>query len=72
MKVYKIEVMVIDFDELGEDGIVAEMENVRYPNYCISPVVKSVQSRDIGDWDDDHPLNKEATADAEYKRLFEA
>ena len=70
MNVYKIEVIVIDFDELGAEGIKVEMENVRYPNRCISPDVINTKVRDIGVWQDDHPLNKHETRDAEIDRLF--
>lgn len=70
MKAYKIELLVIDHDGLGEDEIIAEIENVRYPNDCISPLVKSIEVRDIGPWRDDHPLNKRDTVDEEYRRLF--
>lgn len=70
MKVYKIEVMVIDLDDLGETEIVDVIENTKYPNHCISPEVKAIESRDIGLWHDDHPMNKHDTQDAEYRRLF--
>jgi hypothetical protein len=69
MKVFKIELLVIDFDGLGEDGVRQELMNVRYANDCIAPDVKAIEARDI-EWSDDHPLNKHTTADAEYKRLF--
>jgi len=66
MKVYKAEVMVIDFDEVGEEGIKYEIENAKYSFYR----VKSCESRDIGEWSDDHPLNHLDKQDAEYLRLF--
>lgn len=71
MKAYKIELFIIDTDRVGEEEIIKTIENARYPNRCISPKVKGVKSVDIGEWDDDHPLNQRDTADAEYKRLFE-
>jgi len=70
MKVYKIEVMVVDLDQIGEQEIKDVIEHTRYPNHCIAPKVKNIESRDIGQWHDDHPMNKPDTADAEYKRLF--
>lgn len=70
MNVYKIEIMVLDMDEVGEEGIRYHIEHARYPNRCISPEVKSIEVRDIGQWHDDHPLNKATTADAEYRRVF--
>ena len=71
MKAYKVELLIIDHDELGADGIKDVIENVKYPNYCIAPDVKNIECVDIGEWDDDHPLNKFSTCDEEYKRLFE-
>lgn len=72
MKVYKVEVMVIDFDQLGMDGIKVEMENVRYPNDCMSPKIVQIMAADIGEWHDDHPLNKRDKWADEYLRLFPA
>ena len=68
MKAYKLEVLIIDFDELGADEIVAVLENVKYPNHCISPDVKKIEITDIGEWNDNHPLNK-STADDAYEQL---
>lgn len=71
MQVHKIVLMVIDLEGLGQKGVIEEIENVKYPNYCISPKVMCVDTRDCGEWHDDHPLNKKHTYDAEIKRLFE-
>lgn len=70
MKVYKIEVMVVDLDQIGEQEIKDVIENTRYPNRCISPEVKKIESRDIGEWHDEHPMNLQDKAEAEYQRLF--
>lgn len=58
MRAYKVELLIIDHDELGEDVIRDTLENTRYPNHCMSPHVRAVKSADIGEWHDDHPLNK--------------
>ncbi len=71
MNVYKIELMVIDLDQIGEQEIKAVLENTRYPNRCISPKVKNIEARDIGEWHDEHPMNITDKVDGEYKRLFE-
>ena len=71
MKVHQITLTVIDFDEMGADAIKATIENTRYPNHCISPSVRHIETRDIGPWDDDHPLNKHSTREKELKRLFD-
>ena len=70
MKVYKLEVLIMDFDELGEEGIKQELESARFPNDCLSPVVMSIKTKDIGPWEDEHPLNGRDTQRAEYERLF--
>lgn len=70
MKVYKIEVMIVDMDDIGGEDIRDVIENTRYPNRCIAPEVKAIESRDIGDWHDDHPMNIRDKRDAEYRRLF--
>lgn len=70
MKAYKITLLVIDSDEIGADEIRNELENGRYGNDCISPDVMTIEERDIGEWSDDHPLNRRDTADAEFQRLF--
>ncbi len=70
MKVYRVEVMVLDFDRLGADGIRTTLENTRYPNRCIAPEVVKIQEADIGEWDDSHPLNSTVKWKAEFQRLF--
>jgi hypothetical protein len=72
MQVHKIVVTVIDWDRLGADGVRAAIEEARYPNRCIAPRVRGVESRDIGEWHDEHPLNHASTSDAELARLFGA
>jgi hypothetical protein len=66
MKAYKLEVLVIDFENIGDAEIVNLLEDLDY----IYPSVKDVKCVDIGDWHDDHPLNKKNTYDEEYKRIF--
>lgn len=70
MKAYEITLRIIDLDGIGPDEIKAVLENVKYPNHCIHPKVAGSREADIGEWDDDHPLNKNSTADAEWARLF--
>lgn len=71
MKIYKIEIAVIDLDQIGEQEIKKVIENTHYPNHCISPKVKKIESRDIGEWHDDHPLNLNDKSNDEYQRLFD-
>ena len=70
MKAYKITLLVIDQDELGTKEISDVLESTKYPNWCISPQIKACEEADIGEWEDDHPLNQASTHEAEYKRLF--
>ncbi|TXH48107.1 MAG: hypothetical protein E6Q97_25575 [Desulfurellales bacterium] len=70
MKVTKLEIIVIDFNEIGEKDIADLIENARYPNRSISPSVISVESKGIGEWSDDHPLNNADTADEFARNLF--
>ena len=45
MKAHKITICIIDHDELGEEEIRDIIENMKYPNYCISPHVKKFETR---------------------------
>lgn len=70
MKVHKVESYIVDFDDVGEENIKDLIENARFPNRCISLNVIKIATKDIGEWNDDHPLNMRSTAEAELKRLF--
>lgn len=70
MKAYKVTLLIIDLDEIGAGEIKDVIENVHYPNRCISPEVAQIESAEIGEWRDDHPLNITTTSTAEWKRLF--
>jgi len=67
MKAYKIELLVLDMEETPQNEIVELLENIDY----IYPQVKNIKCVDIGEWYDDHPLNKKETCDEEYKRIFD-
>lgn len=66
MKAYKITVLVLDFEGYGLDSAMMEIRNVR--GASCTPMAS--EEADIGEWTDDHPLNHQATADAEFSRLF--
>jgi hypothetical protein len=70
MQVHKLEVMIIDHDGVGAEEIKTILENQRYPNHCIAPYIMKIDSAEIGEWDDDNPLNNRKTMQGEYKRLF--
>ena len=69
MKVHKVELYIIDFDQVGANQIIEILENARYPNRCINPTVKRVRTKEI-EWSDDHPLNNLKTQDKSYRDLF--
>lgn len=70
MKVHKIELIVIDFDECGADEVKDIIQFTNYPNDCISPEVRSITTVDCGEWSDNHPLNHLDTKDAAIAELF--
>lgn len=70
MKAYKLEILVVDHDEIGEREIRMVLENTKYPNRCISPITMNSIEADIGEWHDGHPLNRRMTILDEYNKLF--
>jgi len=48
--------MIVDFDDIGADRVIENIECVNYPNDCISPRVATIETTEV-DWSDDHPLN---------------
>jgi hypothetical protein len=71
MKAYKLTLLINDHDEVG-DEIKDIIENQKYPNYCIAPYVMDMQSVDVGEWSDEHPLNKRSTMKEKFNKLFNA
>ena len=71
VRIYKLTVMVIDDNELGDEEITDAIQETWYPNHCIMPSVMSVESREIGEWDDDNPLNNSDTHEEEFRRIFD-
>jgi hypothetical protein len=70
MKAHLLQVLVIDHDHLGVDEVERILEDANYPNGCIAPNVIKSQTVEVGDWDDDNPLNHSDTQAAEVDRLF--
>lgn len=68
--VYKIELMVIDpngeFDK-RPNLIIDLIENTKH----ISPLVMKFESKEIGPWSDEHPLNSRDTMKKAFIELFE-
>jgi hypothetical protein len=61
---------IVDLDEIDAEEVKIVIENTHYPNRCISPDVVKIETADIGEWDDEHPLNNIGTAEEEWRRLF--
>jgi hypothetical protein len=71
MKAYKIELIIVDHDEIGDrEEIIGPIENANYPNDCINPHVLSFREADIGEWYDDHPLNGSENYEASVAKYF--
>lgn len=69
MKVYKVELLIVDHDGIGMQEVCDVIENESYPNHCIAPRVMAIEARDVV-FTDDHPLNSGSTSRAEFQRLF--
>ena len=71
MGVYKVELMIINHDgDMSAKDIKDELENTEFANHCMYPQVTSIVSRELGEWDDDHPLNSSVTAKAYFHGIF--
>ena len=68
MKIHKVTLLVVDSDDIGAEDIKEVIENQKYPNYCISPSVVTIETEEV-DWHDDHPLNMKGWQTFFY-RLF--
>lgn len=69
-RVLKLEVLIVNHDGLSDEEIKSVVENTKYPNWCISPEVLKLESREV-DWSDDHPLNKRSTRQQAIDELFQ-
>lgn len=70
MKSYKIELLINDHDEVGAEEIKTILEEQKYPNWCIAPLVADVKEADIGEWSDEHPFNKRDQFKAHMDKVF--
>lgn len=70
MDAIKVELLILDFDGLDSEEIKDVIENQRYPNHCISPNVMSIERQDVGEFNDDHPLNLTDKMRDEFQRIF--
>jgi len=70
VKVFRIVLCTVDFDECGAEELASLIENARLPNHISPGAVMSIEEADCGEWHDGHPLNYKATKAAEFARLF--
>lgn len=66
MKMHRIVTYVFDFEEQPIEDVKAELQQMRH----VSLRVGDVQTVDIGEWDDDHELNKTATTNETFDGYF--
>jgi len=57
MKVYKVELLIIDHDDIGPQAVKDELEVSVYSNHCIHPQVMDIKTKTVK-WSDNHPLNQ--------------
>lgn len=69
MKAHKVTLLILDFDDVGKD-IPEIIEDQKYPNRCLSPIVMGMESVEIGEWDDANPLNSSETMKKKFDELF--
>ena len=74
VNVFRVEVYVVDFDDLGADGIAQVLENARYPNHCLEGLqVSPAESMEIGEDEyDDSEMNRSdrAVSIPAFRKLF--
>ena len=66
MKVYKIELLFIDHEDIEEESLRYHLEDCEY----INPIVMNIEQREIGEWYEEHPLNYKNSQKEEYNKLF--
>jgi hypothetical protein len=74
MRAYKVEILIIDHDHVCDSfdnykELRGVIEDARYPNRCISPLIMDVKEAHIGEWSDEHPLNCDDTLVDAFNRL---
>ncbi len=71
MKAYKVTVLVIDHDDVGQEAVERSLEKSDYTNDIIDPMIMEIEQREIGEWGDSHPLNIYSQRRGEYEKLFQ-
>lgn len=66
MNLHKLEVYVFDYEGAGLENIISNIEGHRH----LFALVKQSESADIGQWSDDHILNKAGTPVEVFRSYF--
>lgn len=66
MKLHKFTVYVFDHDDIGVEEITYHLDSVKY----LTTAVFHNMTTDIGEWDDDHPLNKNSADQLTFDEYF--
>ena len=66
MKMHKITIFYIDFEEMSQKDVISQIEHqldgiVRVANF---------ESADIGEFEDDHELNQQSATIAQHEKYF--
>ena len=69
MKVFKLEVLIIDADINSIEEAESIIDTTRYPNHTNVRAI-SCREADIGEWEDSNLLNNSDTITGEIERLF--
>lgn len=67
-KVHMVTLMIVDHDQVSD--LVRILEDARYPNHCIKPVVMGIETKVVKNWDDSHPLNNTKTMRDAFNQMF--
>lgn len=65
-KMHRIVLFVIDHEDIGQNEVKMLIEDNRY----ISPNIKDIRTAEIGEWDDDHKLNKTKATIQDFENYF--
>mgnify|MGYP001282590115 CR=1 FL=1 len=67
MKAHKIELVVVDFEDYGIDNFLINVKQSS-DNYLVKKIL--AKTVDIGEWDDDHPLNQQDVSKSVVMKYF--
>ena len=65
-KMHRIVLFVIDHEDIGQNEVKMLVKDNRY----VSPNIKDIRTADIGEWDDDHKLNKTKSTIQDFENYF--